>query len=149
MKKSSHSGSARFNVSDALDVPLRGFLLRLRRVEGELAVDDIAPGGRLRLTSPEGITRDVTVRAKSLTGGRNTQERLDKTGQIDVIIGSEEAYADGIPVGIGWSAEGPVRGEDGRPVRGTVEPIKATGGRRRPKRDSATGGWPFRTPGGY
>jgi hypothetical protein len=148
MKTSSHS-TARFNVSDALDVPLRGFLLRLRRTEGTFAVKDLVPGSQLRLTSPTGLERVVTVRAKSLTGGRNTQERLEKTGQIDVIIGSEDAYADGEPIGIGWAAEGPVHGEDGKPLRRDVEPIKATGVRRRPTRDSATGGWPFNTPGGH
>ena len=151
MKTSSQSGTARFNVSDALDVPLRGFLLRLRRTEGAFSVKDLVPGTQLRLTSPTGQERVVTVRAKSLTGGRNTQERLEKTGQIDVIISSDDAYAgEGGPIGIGWTAEGPVQGEDGKPVRGKVEPLKATPGvRRRPTRDSATGGWPFRTPGGY
>jgi hypothetical protein len=146
--KKTDGGTSRFNVSDALDVPLRGFLLRLRRTEGEPVASDIAPGSQLRLTSPEGTTRTVTILGKSLTGGRNTQERLDRTGQLDVLISSEEAYADGMAVGIGWTAEGPLRGEDGRPVRGTV-PARRHVPRPRPRRDSATGGWPFNTPGGH
>jgi len=143
--KKNHRGHGRFNISDALDVPLRGFLLRLRLLEGDVSVKDIVPGSRLRLTSPDGRERLVTVRGKSLTGGRNSQERLAKTGQIDVIIGSEDAYADDDPVGIGWIAEGPLRGEDGRVVRGEVAPVRR--GRRR-VRDSATGGWPWHPPGG-
>lgn len=109
MKNDNKSESFRFNVSDALDVPLRGFLLRLRLLDGTPAVKDIRPGTRLRLRSPDGRERVVTVTDKSVTGGRNTQERLDKTGQIDVIIPSAEAYAENEAVGIGWVAEGPVR----------------------------------------
>lgn len=108
MKTSRNGGSFRFNVSDALDVPLRGFLLRLRLLEGAPSVKDIGAGTRLRLTSPEGLERIVTVTAKSVTGGRNTQERLETTGQLDVIIASDEAYAGNQAVGIGWKAEGPV-----------------------------------------
>jgi hypothetical protein len=108
MKASEKSGPFRFNVSDALDVPLRGFLLRLRLVEGTPSVASLDPGTRLRLVAPDGRDRVVTVAAKSVTGGRNTQSRLEKTGQVDVIISSDDAYAGNEPVGIGWKAEGPV-----------------------------------------
>lgn len=108
MKTKDSGGAFRFNVSDALDVPLRGFLLRLRLVDGAPSVKDIASGTRLRLVAPDGRHRIVHVKAKSLTGGRNTQQRLEKTGQLDVIISSDDAYAGGKPVSIGWSAEGPV-----------------------------------------
>ena len=147
MKTSTSSGSARFNVSDALDVPLRGFLLRLRRLDGDISVKDIDAGTRLRLTAPDGTERLVTVLGKSLTGGRNTQERLAKTGQIDVMISSDDAYADELPIGIGWTAEGPLRGDDGKYLRGTVE--RKQHPRPRPKTDSASGGWPFNAPGGH
>lgn len=146
--KNEDGGTSRFNVSDALDVPLRGFLLRLRRVEGTGSVKDIGPGSQLRLTAPDGRERTVTVIAKSLTGGRNTQERLEKTGQLDVIIPTEHAYAGDEAIGIGWTAEGPLRGEDGRPARGAPEPRRYIP-RPRPGRDSRTGGWPFNTPGGH
>ena len=101
------SDSYRFNVSDALDVPLRGFLLRLRLVDGSPSVKDIRTGTRLRLVAPDGRDRVVTVTDQSVTGGRNTQERLAATGQIDVIISSDDAYAGDDPVAIGWKAEGP------------------------------------------
>ena len=147
MKTSNSSGTARFNVSDALDVPLRGFLLRLRRVDGDVSVKDVVPGTQLRLTSPDGTQqRTVTVRGKSLTGGRNTQERLEKTGQLDVIVSNEDAYAGDHAIGIGWTAEGPVRGDDGKPTRGSLEQVRHAG--RRPTKDSTSGGWPFNPPGG-
>lgn len=146
MKTSTSSGTARFNVSDALDVPLRGFLLRLRHLDGEVSVKDIDSGTRLRLTAPDGTERMVTVLGKSLTGGRNTQERLRKTGQIDVMISSDDAYAEDLPIGIGWTAEGPLRGEDGQFLKGSVE--RKHHPRPRPTKDSAGGGWPFNPPGG-
>lgn len=102
------SGTYRFNVSDALDVPLRGFLLRLRLLDGAPAAGDIGAGTRLRLVAPDGRDRIVTVTGKSLTGGRNGQRRLDGTGQLDVLISSEDAYAGDEAVGIGWKAEGPI-----------------------------------------
>lgn len=108
MTTSKSSGSYRFNVSDALDVPLRGFLLRLRLIDGTPSVKDIGTGTRLRLVAPDGRDRVVTVSGKSVTGGRNTQGRLDQTGQIDVLISSDDAYAGDEPVTIGWKAEGPV-----------------------------------------
>lgn len=143
--KTNDSGTGRFNVSDALDVPLRGFLLRLRLLDGVVSASDLGAGSRLRLTGPDGHERIVTVRDKSLTGGRNGQARLDGTGQMDVIIGTDDAYAGGMPVGIGWKAEGPLRGEDGRVLREDVKPLPHSPGR---VRDSVRGGWPFHPPGG-
>jgi len=107
MAKSENSAPFRFNVSDAVEVPLRGCLLRLRLLQGEPQVSQLAPGTRLRLHAPAGEQRTVTIRARSLTGGRNTQERLEYAGLYDVIIDREDAFADP-PVATGWTAEGPV-----------------------------------------
>lgn len=100
--------SFRFNVSDVVDVPMRGVLLRLRLLDGDPAVKQLAPGSRLRLHGPDSESRVVSIRAKSLTGGRNEQDRLDAAGLMDVIVDTDEAYADDAPVRIGWVAEGPV-----------------------------------------
>lgn len=107
MAKRESSEPFRFNVSDALAVPLRGCLLRLRLLDGTPSVDQLKPGVPLRLRGPEGEERVVTIRARSLTGGRNEQMRLDRAGLYDVIIDDEDAYR-APPVGIGWTAEGPV-----------------------------------------
>ena len=45
----SKNGSFRFRVSDAVQVPLRGMLLRLRLNEGAPSVKDLAVGRTLRL----------------------------------------------------------------------------------------------------
>ena len=98
----------RFNVSDAVEVPLRGVLLRLRLLEGAPSVKQLEPGRSIRLVAPDGTHRVVPIKAKSLTGGRNAQKRLDGAGLVDVIITREDAFAAGAPVGIGWKAEGPL-----------------------------------------
>lgn len=107
-RKSRQTGGAYlFRVSDVVDVPLRGTVLRLRLVEGTPAMADLRSGQRLRLEAPDGVTRDVTVTGHAVTGGRPTQKRLDRTREVDVIITDAQALA-AAPVEIGWFARGPV-----------------------------------------
>lgn len=74
---------------------------------------DLGVGRRLRLIAPGGEERTVTIRAHSTTGGRQTQDRLNRTRELDVIISEEEAGKDEALADIGWIASGPVS-EDGR-----------------------------------
>jgi hypothetical protein len=106
-KKKARGGAFNFRVSDVVEVPLRGTLLRLRLVEGSPSMGDLGPGARLRLVSPGGEAREVSIDAHAVTGGAATQERLDRTRELDVVIGDA---ADAVPVEIGWSATGPVDG---------------------------------------
>lgn len=108
----SASGEFRFRVSDAVEVPLRGWLLRLRLVDGSASVSDLGVGKRLRLTSPSGEERVVTIAAHATTGGRQTQSRLDRTREMDVMIGVDDAGSGASCVGIGWTA-GPERRNGG------------------------------------
>jgi hypothetical protein len=77
-------GAFTFRVSDVVDVPLRGIVLRLRLVEG-------APS-------------EVRIAGHAVTGGKPTQARLDRTRELDVLLaeGSDRG------VEIGWLATGPV-----------------------------------------
>ncbi len=100
------TGAYRFRVSDAVEVPLRGMMLRLKRVDGTAPLGALKPGATLRLMAPDGETRTARVKALSVTGGRPTQERLDRYGQADVVIAPEEARLDGRPVEIGWYVVG-------------------------------------------
>ncbi len=93
-----------FRVSDAVAVPLRGMLLRLKLVDGQASMSDLKKGGQLRLVSPEGDERRVTIKDFSTTGGRATQERLDAYHELDVVIPAEDAVRDDVPVEIGWTA---------------------------------------------
>ncbi|MBI4545669.1 MAG: hypothetical protein HY703_10770 [Gemmatimonadetes bacterium] len=99
----------RFRVSDVLDVPLRGTLLRLRLVEGGPRLADLRPGRALRLQGPGGEERVVRILAFSATGGRPSQKRLERTRELDVIISSTDGLGAGRAVQIGWFASGLVQ----------------------------------------
>ena len=96
--------SFELRVSDALEVPLRGQLLRLKVTSGQARREDVAVGKRLRLRSPCGIEREVTIKAHSITGGQLSQAGLNKTGELDVVIEQNAGDARGEPIGIGWTA---------------------------------------------
>jgi hypothetical protein len=100
-------GAFRFRVSDSLEVPLRGHLLRLRRIEGSPSMKDLAPGQTIRVAGPDGTTRDVTILGHSATGGRASQKRLDTTGELDIVIPREQAGDGEARIAIGWSVSGP------------------------------------------
>lgn len=101
-------GPFRFRVSDSVDVPLRGHMLRLRLLDGRPAVADLGKGRRLRVSAPTGAAREVTILDHATTSGRTTQARLDRVGELDVIISDADAAAGDRLIGIGWTAEGPV-----------------------------------------
>lgn len=103
--RNDRGGPFTFRVSDVVEVPLRGTLLRLRLVDGTPSMDDLGVGAALRLRSPAGVERDVQVTAHAVTGGKPTQERLDRVGELDVLIDNGAA---GEPIEIGWMASGPV-----------------------------------------
>lgn len=103
------AGEFRFRVSDSLDVPLRGHMLRLKLMEGSPSMKDLAKGCRLRVESPAGANRSVRIIGHSATGGRATQKRLDATRELDIVITAEDAGTGGDRIDIGWVAVGPVR----------------------------------------
>jgi hypothetical protein len=109
-KKTSAGGAFRFRVSDSVDVPLRGRMLRLRVLEGAPAMSDLKPGRRLRIAGPgdEGMVRIV---AHSVTSGKATQQRLDTVRELDLVV-ADERPATATPIGIGWFASGPVNDRD-------------------------------------
>ncbi|HEX6307345.1 MAG TPA: hypothetical protein VFZ69_04100 [Longimicrobiales bacterium] len=108
LKRKGRSGGAfSFRVSDVVDVPLRGTVLRLRVADGTPSMGDLGAGSRLRLRSPAGTERVVTIVGHAASSGRATQARLDRVRELDVVISDEDATAEG-PVEIGWMAAGPV-----------------------------------------
>ena len=104
LAKESKADGFLFRVSDVVDVPLRGVLLRLRLVNGAPSMKDLGIGAKLRLRTPAGQEHDVRVAGYAVTGGKPTQERLERARELDVLI-------DGMtePIEIGWVASGPVR----------------------------------------
>ncbi len=99
-------GGFRFRVSDAVPVPLRGMMLRLKLLEGTPRLEALEPGEEIRIVAPDGETRVARVKAISMTEGRPTQERLEQQRQLDLVIGPEDAGQNGHAVAIGWHVVG-------------------------------------------
>ncbi len=89
-----------FRVIDALDAPHGGRILRLRLQEGSPPRVGDLKGARLDATSPSGDRRTVRVTGFPVFGGKPTDERLARSGRIDVHV---EQEGDGEPVSLRWS----------------------------------------------
>lgn len=92
----------RFNVSDSYLIPRRGWMLRLKLLDGDFAPSMLEPGSAFRILTPEGDEWIATVKGLSATAGRQTQERIDTYREFDVVIPTNEAVRDGREVEIGW-----------------------------------------------
>lgn len=111
MANKTAGGAFRFRVSDSVDVPLRGRMLRLRVVEGSPAMADLKPGRKLRLQGPSGGAGVVRIVDHAVTSGRATQKRLDAVRELDVIVADDDS-GKATPIAIGWFASGPVNDRD-------------------------------------
>jgi hypothetical protein len=107
-KKKKSSTPFQFRVSDSVAVPRRGYLLRLRLLNGEPALADVAPGRKLRVRGPQGGERIVVIKDYSATEGFPSQEKLDTRRELDVIVDQSDGLVDGQEIQIGWMASGPV-----------------------------------------
>lgn len=94
----------RFRISDAYFVPLRGWMLRLKLIEGDFDPKTLKPGASLRLVAPDGEDRVVTVKGLAATGGRQNKERVERYREYDLVIPPEDAVRDEREVDIGWEA---------------------------------------------
>ncbi len=88
-----------FRVLDAMDAPHTGRILRLRLQAGEAPPIKSLKGATLRATAPDGRTASARVDGFALFGGRPTDERLARTGRVDVHVTGEEG--DG-PISMQW-----------------------------------------------
>jgi hypothetical protein len=85
-----------------LDAPYSGRILRLRLQAGEAPSVRSLRGARLRATSPDGRTCTATVTGFALFGGKPTDERLARTGRVDVHVREEDGAG---PIGLRWEVE--------------------------------------------
>jgi hypothetical protein len=106
-KKKKTSEPFQFRVSDSVQVPLRGYLLRLKLVGGVPALADVSPGRRLRIQTASGEEGEVTIKDFSATAGFMSQEKLERTRELDVVV-ANDALIGGREIEIGWMASGPV-----------------------------------------
>lgn len=89
-------------VVDAMDAPYAGRILRLRHQEGPPLTVKGLKGSRFRAVSPGGDERTFRVRSFALFGGRVSDERLARTGRVDVHVVEDEAPGDVPPIGLQW-----------------------------------------------
>jgi len=87
-----------FRVLDALDAPHSGRILRLLLQSGEAPSIKSLRKAELRATGPGGESCRLRVLGFALFGGKPSDDRLARTGRIDVHI--EEI--DGGPIGLRW-----------------------------------------------
>lgn len=107
-RKKKASGPFQFRVSDSVQVPLRGYLLRLKLLNGEPLLDDLSPGRRIRVRAPSGRERVITVKDFSATAGFPSQEKLEQHRELDIVVDTADGVVDGEEIDIGWIASGPV-----------------------------------------
>jgi hypothetical protein len=88
-----------FRVLDAMDAPHTGRILRLRLQAGEAPPIRALRGARLTARSPDGRTCTVKVVSFALVGGKPTDERLARSGRVDIHV--EEMDGEG-PVSLQW-----------------------------------------------
>jgi len=99
-----------FRVQDAMPGPHGGLILRLRLHSGEAPSVKSLKGARMKAVSPDRATeRFFRVDGFALFGGRPSDERLARTGRIDVHVSEEEGSGDA-PISLRWEVSGPLSG---------------------------------------
>ena len=88
-----------FLVLDAMDAPHSGRILRLRLHSGEAPSIKSLRGTDLVATGPEGQSCRVRVKGFGLFGGKPSDDRLLRTGRVDLHVAELD---DGGPVGLKW-----------------------------------------------
>lgn len=86
-----------FRVLDALDAPHGGRIVRLRLQSGEAPSLGSLDGATLHATAPDGARTRLRVRGFAVFGGKPSDERLTRTGRVDLHVDEE-----GPPVGLRW-----------------------------------------------
>jgi len=93
------AGAVVFRVLDAMDGPHSGRILRLRLHSGEAPGISALKGSEMLAKSPDGRECRVRVTGFAVFGGKPSNDRLTRTGRVDVHV---EELDDGGPVGLRW-----------------------------------------------
>jgi hypothetical protein len=88
-----------FRVVDAMDAPHSGRILRLCLQAGEAPPIRALRGARLKARAPDGRVCTAKVEAFALFGGKPSDERLARTGRVDLQV--EELDGAG-PIDLQW-----------------------------------------------
>ena len=99
---------ATFRVLDSMEAPHGGWFLKLRFAAGDAPTLRELKGAILLVSSPDGATSfEVKVRGFPLFGGHPSDDRLHRTGRVDlhvaVLDGNERS------IGLKWKVSGPLQ----------------------------------------
>ncbi len=97
-----------FRVLDSLEAPYGGWFLKLRFEAGDAPTIREMKGAKLYVSSPDGATSfGVKVHGFPLFGGHPSDDRLHRTGRVDVHVTSLDGG--GHTIGPKWRVSGPLR----------------------------------------
>ncbi len=115
MATTTQGQKAVFRVLDAMDAPHGGRLLKLRFQSGEAPRMRELKGATLRADSPDG-QRSCKVRVDGFAvfGGRPSDDRIHRTGRVDVHV--SEVDGDAGAISHKWSVAGPLTGSLAGPL---------------------------------
>ena len=82
-----------------MDAPHSGRILRLRLQAGEAPSVSALRGALLKARAPDGRTCMAKVLGFALIGGRPSNERLARTGRVDVTVSELDAQG---PISMTW-----------------------------------------------
>ena len=97
-----------FRVLDAMEAPYGGWFLKLRFEAGDAPTIRELKSANLSVSSPDGATSfEVKVQGFPLFGGHPSDDRLHRTGRVDIHV----ALLDGSGRAIGpkWKVAGPLQ----------------------------------------
>ncbi len=97
-----------FRVLDSMEAPYGGWFLKLRFEGGDAPTLRELKGATMRVSSPDGaISFEVKVHGFPLFGGRPSDDRLHRTGRVDVHVGVLDGSERSI--GLKWRVLGPLQ----------------------------------------
>jgi hypothetical protein len=97
-----------FRVLDSFQAPYGGWFLKLRFEAGDAPTIRELKNATLSVSPPDGATSfEVKVHGFPLFGGHPSDDRLHRTGRVDIhvaaVAGTERA------IGLNWKVSGPLQ----------------------------------------
>ncbi len=97
-----------FRVLDSMEAPYGGWFLKLRFEAGDAPTIRELKGANLSVSSPDGATSfEVEVKGFPLFGGRPSDDRLHRTGRVDIHVAPLDGS--GLAIGPKWKVAGPIQ----------------------------------------
>ena len=108
MKSIARNHKAIFRVLDSLEAPYGGWFLKLRFEAGDAPTIQELKRASLRVSSPDGATSfEVKVQGFPVFGGHPSDDRLHRTGRVDIHVAPLDES--GGTIGPNWKVSGPAR----------------------------------------